>query len=126
MNNKISLLFLALTTFVYTSAFITVQANETNKRSIESVMNHAMKGSNSLHRKVSLGQGSDADAQALLDYFKSLPSEHPPQGDAESWSIKTASLIAAAQSVVDKKPNATTELQMAGNCKACHSVHKGN
>lgn len=95
------------------------------KRSISSVMKDAMKGETSLHKKVALGKGSDSDAMQLLDYFKSLPAETPPEGDATSWKDKTAKLIAAAQAVVDKKPGATAQLQTAGNCKGCHNEHKG-
>ena len=101
-----------------------LQADAT-KRSISSVMKDAMKGDSSLHKKVALGKGSDSDAATLLDYYKSLPAEAPPEGDAKSWEEKTAKLIAAAQAVVDKKPGATEQLQTAGNCKACHSEHKG-
>ncbi|TLD69184.1 hypothetical protein FEM03_18975 [Phragmitibacter flavus] len=110
-----------------TLALITVHAAEidNNKQSISDVMESAMKGSTSLHKKVSTGQGTDADAAELLAYFKSLPANQPPQGDDASWTEKTTRLINAAQGVVDKKPNAKSELQLAGNCKACHNVHKG-
>ncbi|RBP45909.1 hypothetical protein DES53_102293 [Roseimicrobium gellanilyticum] len=98
---------------------------EPAKRSISTVMKDAMKGDTSLHKKVALGKGTDTDAAALLDYYKSLPAETPPEGEATSWQEKTAKLIAAAQAVVDKKPGATEQLQTAGNCKACHNEHKG-
>lgn len=92
---------------------------------ISTVMKEAMKGTNSLHSKVATGKGSPEDAKKLLEYFKILPAETPPEGDATSWKEKTETLIAAAQGVVDGKPNATKTLQEAGNCKACHNVHKG-
>lgn len=95
------------------------------KRSISTVMKDAMKGDSSLHKKVALGKGTDSDAAELLDYYKSLPTETPPKGEATSWHEKTAKLVAAAQAVVDKKPGATEQLQTAGNCKACHNEHKG-
>jgi hypothetical protein len=101
-----------------------LQANPA-KRSISTVMKDAMKGDSSLHKKVALGKGTDSDATALLDYYKSLPTETPPKGEATSWQEKTAKLVAAAQAVVDKKPGATEQLQTAGNCKACHNEHKG-
>ncbi len=96
------------------------------KHSIGNVMKEAMKGETSLHKRVALGKGTDEDAAKLLAYFQSLPAEMPPEGDAASWKEKTEKLIAAAQSVVDKKPGATAQLQTAGNCKACHNVHKGS
>lgn len=114
---------------ILTSSALTIRsipASEVPQRSIETVMEEAMKGSTSLYRKVSLGQGSDEDAARLLNFFKSLPAETPPHGDQASWDTKTATLISAAQGVVDKKSNSLSELQVAGNCKACHRVHKGN
>lgn len=117
----------ALFTVVLTGgclALNSLAAQEVTKRSIDTIMEEAMKGTNSLHRKVSLGQASEEEAKLLLDYFKSLQAEKPSKGDAASWEEKTAKLVAAAQGVIDKKPNATTELQTAGNCKACHNVHK--
>jgi len=93
---------------------------------ISTVMKEAMKGANSLHSKVATGKGTPADAQKLLEYFKTLPSDSPPEGDSASWKEKTGKLIEAAQGVVDGKPGATKTLQEAGNCKACHNVHKGS
>lgn len=113
---KPTLFIAALAALVSVSA----QANE-----IETVMKEAMKGNNSLHSKVATGKGTPEDAQKLLAYFKKLPSENPPEGDSASWKKKTSTLIDAAQGVVDGKPGATKNLQEAGNCKACHSVHKG-
>lgn len=92
---------------------------------ISTVMKEAMKGNASLHSKVATGKGTPEDAKKLLEYFKSLPAESPPEGDAASWKEKTGALLEAAQGVVDGKPGATKTLQEAGNCKACHSVHKG-
>ncbi|TDU81030.1 hypothetical protein EI77_00332 [Prosthecobacter fusiformis] len=113
---KSTLFILALTGLSLTAA----KAGE-----IDTVMKEAMKGTNSLHSKVATGKGTPADAQKLLAYFKTLPSESPPEGDEASWKEKTSTLIDAAQGVVDGKPGATKTLQEAGNCKACHSVHKG-
>jgi len=100
-------------------------AADATKRDIDTVMKEAMKGDASLHKKVATGKGTPEDAAKLLDYVKSLPAESPPEGDAASWKEKTSKLIEAAQSVVDGKPGATQSLQLAGNCKACHSEHKG-
>jgi cytochrome c556 len=102
-----------------------LHAADATKRDIDTVMKEAMKGETSLHKKVATGKGSKEDAVKLLDYFKSLPAETPPEGSAESWKEKTGKLIEAAQAVVDGKPGATNGLQTAGNCKACHSEHKG-
>ncbi|SKA99554.1 hypothetical protein SAMN02745166_02969 [Prosthecobacter debontii] len=114
---KTTLILLALAAF---AGLTTAQADQ-----IEVVMKEAMKGNNSLHSKVATGKGTPDDAKKLLEYFKTLPSETPPEGDAASWKEKTETLIAAAQGVVEGKPGANKTLQEAGNCKACHNVHKG-
>ena len=95
-----------------------------NAASIESVMKDAMKGEASLYKKVATGKASDAENAKLLEYVKSLPGEKPEKGDAASWKEKTEKLVKAVEDVVAKKPGATNELQTAGNCKACHNVHK--
>lgn len=109
--------------FILVSA--TLYAADVTQRDISSVMKEAYKGDASLHKKVATGKGTPADAAKLLDYVKSLPAESPPEGDAASWKEKTSKLIEAVQAVVDGKPGATSTLQTAGNCKACHSEHKG-
>jgi hypothetical protein len=107
------------------AAYAGLTANTAQANGIDTVMNEAMKGKTSLHSKVATGKGTPADAQKLLEYYKTLPAGKPPEGDAASWEEKTAKLIKAAQGVADGKPGATQVLQEAGNCKACHSVHKG-
>lgn len=109
--------------FVLVSAGL--YAADVSKGDISTVMKEAFKGDASLHKKVATGKGTPADAANLLEYVKSLPAESPPEGDAASWKEKTTKLIKAAQAVVDGKPGATSTLQTAGNCKACHSEHKG-
>jgi hypothetical protein len=93
---------------------------------ISTVMKEAMKGDTSLYKKVATGKGDDADVQKLLAYFKTLPAEKPEKGEAASWQEKTSKLIAATEGVAAKTPGALQTLQTAGNCKACHSVHKGD
>jgi hypothetical protein len=92
---------------------------------ISSMMKESMKGETSLYKKVATGKGSDDDAQKLLAYVKSLPPETPDKGDVGSWKEKTEKLVKATEDVAAKKPGALQELQTAGNCKACHSIHKG-
>lgn len=110
---------------LFISALAALSISALQAGDISTVMKEAMKGNNSLHSKVATGKGTPADAQKLLAYYKTLPAENPPEGDSASWKEKTATLIGAAQGVVDGKPGATKTLQEAGNCKACHNVHKG-
>ncbi|MCW0217481.1 MAG: hypothetical protein OJI67_04070 [Prosthecobacter sp.] len=103
------------------AAFTSLSASD----AIETVMKEAMKGDASLYKKVATGKGTPEDATKLLEYVKALPAESPPEGSAASWKEKTATLVAAAQDVAAGKSGATAVLQKAGNCKACHSEHKG-
>lgn len=105
---------------------LAVSASFASAASIEDVMKDAMKGDASLYKKVATGKGSDADNAKLLDYVKNLPGEKPSKGEEASWKEKTEKLVKAVEDVVAKKPGATNTLQTAGNCKACHSVHKGD
>ncbi len=114
-----------VTLLTLTVTCVGLYAADATKREIDVVMKEAMKGDTSLHKKVATGKGTPEDAAKLLDYVKSLPAESPPERDAASWKSKTAKLIEAAQAVADGKPGATQLLQTAGNCKACHSEHKG-
>jgi hypothetical protein len=93
-------------------------------KSVKDVMNAANKGKDSLFAKVSSGKGTDDDAKKLADLYEALTKAKPPQGDEKSWAAKTAALAAAAKDVADKKPGAADKLKSAGECKACHSVHK--
>ena len=67
-----------------------------------------------------------AEGEELLEMYKALAKNKPPQGDTASWKKKTAALIDGAQLYVDgKKDDAKTQLNAAKNCQACHQVHKG-
>ena len=93
---------------------------------IGAVMKTVMKGDTSTYKLVATGKGTDADVKKLVDCLKGLAGTRPPRGDAASWQAKTGALIKAAEDVAAKKPGALLALQKAGNCKACHSEHKGD
>lgn len=94
------------------------------EHAIDDVMKTVMKGGGSTFKKVSSGKGSDADAQKLLSYLKSLPDNKPPKGDTASWKTRTTKLVQAASDVVARKPGATEALKTAGDCKGCHIPHR--
>jgi len=93
-------------------------------KSAKDVMQAANKGKDSLFAKVSGGKGSEDDAKKLSELYDALAKAKPPQGDEKSWTAKTSALAAAAKDMADKKPGAAEKLKAAGDCKACHSVHK--
>jgi hypothetical protein len=88
------------------------------------VMTASNKGKDSLWAKVTSGKGTDDDAKKLADLYESLSKAKAPQGDEKSWTAKTSALAAAAKDFAEKKPGALEKLKAAGECKACHSVHK--
>ncbi len=92
--------------------------------SVKAVMEAANKGKESLYNKVVEGKGTPEDAVKLSEYYQLLPGMKVTKGDAKSWTEKATALAAAAKDVADKKPGALEKLKTAGNCKACHSVHK--
>ncbi len=103
-----------------------ITASLASAAEIKDVMKTAMKGETSLYKTVATEKGTQADADKLLACLKNLKGKKPPKGDQAAFDEKVAKLIAAAEGVAAKKPGATAQLQTAGNCKACHSEHKGS
>jgi flagellar motor switch protein FliG len=91
---------------------------------IDEVMKGAFKGDTSLYKNVATGKGTPADAEKLLGQIKDLKGTKAPKGEQKDYDDKVAKLIAAAEGVVAKSPDALKTLQTAGNCKACHSEHR--
>jgi hypothetical protein len=99
-------------------------AHAAAKPDIKAVMKAAMKGDDSLFKKVTGGSASDADAKKLADCLKNLDGEKPPKGEQAAFQTKVAALIKAAEEVAGGKKESIPALKEAGNCKACHSDHK--
>jgi hypothetical protein len=95
-------------------------------KSIEQVMDEGFKGKESLSARVSKGQGSAADLKTMTELTYQLTLSTPPKGDLQSWKEKTAALHAAAKGLASGAPGAADAWKTAVNCKACHSVHKGD
>ena len=91
---------------------------------IEDVMKSAMKGENSLYKKVATAKGDQADADKLLAMLKGLQGTKAPKGDQAAYDKKVTTLVKAAEDVAAKHPGALLKLQTAGNCKACHTAHR--
>ena len=125
---KIKIVASALATLCVAVSLVSLQAAEKakTKYSMEDIMKKGMKGDTSLLKKTMEGTASDADKKLLLDYVKDLAQHNPEKGDAASWKSKTAALIAATQKVAEGDKSALPKLKEASNCKACHSVHKGD
>jgi len=102
-----------------------VQAADKPKFSMEEIMKTGMKGDTSTLKKVVDGVATDAEKKQLLAYFQALTQHSPAKGDEASWKAKTSALVAVTQKIVNGDKAAIAQLKEASNCKACHSVHKG-
>jgi len=105
-------------------AFGVLMGAAVEEMTAKDVMKAANKGKDSLWAKVTSGKGNEEDAKKLADFYEALTKAKAPQGDAKSWETKTSALAAAAKNFAEKKPGALEKLKAAGECKACHSVHK--
>lgn len=94
--------------------------------SVEQIMEDGFEGKESLSARISKGQGNEADFKKMAMLTKELALNKPSKGDLASWTEKTQALQAAADSLVAGKPGALDGFKSAVNCKACHSVHKGD
>jgi hypothetical protein len=107
-----------------TAGVLNLQAEAKPKYSIKEVMKALHKGDDALCKKVVKGEGTHEDFMKLVEYYRSLPLNEPPKGDAASWKEKTTALLKSAQALHEGKPGAVEKYKAAVNCKACHSVHK--
>jgi len=97
------------------------------KYTIKEVMKElhkAPQGTDPVCKKASNGAASKEEIAKLVEYYKSLPAQKPPQGDEASWKEKSTALLKAAEALHAGKPDAVKQYSAAVNCKACHSVHK--
>lgn len=85
----------------------------------------APKGTDPVCKKVQTGAASAEELKGLIACYKAMCAAKPPQGDAASWKEKTTKLLAAAEGLQKGGPDAVAKYKEAVNCKACHSVHKG-
>lgn len=97
-------------------------ADEKPKYTIKQVIKQAM-SKNGLATKVADGKASDADTKKLLEMFKALSAQKPPQGEEESRKEKTGALVSAAEKFTEKMGD-VEELKKAANCMECHKGHK--
>jgi len=112
-----------LTTAILVSAMPLLYA--VGKPEIKDVMKAAMKGDDSLFKKVTGGSASEADAKKLAACLKNLDGKKPPKGDQAAFQTKVAALIKAADEVAGGNKASLAALKEAGNCKACHTDFKG-
>jgi hypothetical protein len=91
--------------------------------SIADVMKQAMK--DGLLKKVAAGDASNDEQKQLVELLKALGENAPPRGTQESWSSKTAALVAAAEEVLQGREGAGAKLTKAADCRECHRAHKG-
>ena len=113
-------------TLIAVTAGCTTHGKSKASLSIEQIMEDGFKGKTSLSARISKGQGNEDDFKKMAFLTKELALNHPSKGDLASWTEKTIALKGAADSLVAGKPGALDGFKTAVNCKACHSVHKGD
>jgi hypothetical protein len=91
---------------------------------IKEIMKQAMKGDDSLFKKVEGGGGTKEDKARLLAAATELAKHDPPRGDKKGWQDKCAALIKACQAVNDGAADGLQQLKAAGDCKGCHMSYK--
>ncbi len=101
------------------------QAAEGKGGSIKSIMKAQFKGDTSNFKKATKGELDKAGIEKLLADCKAICAEKPSKGDEASWKEKTDALVAALESLQKGEADAAAKVEKAGNCKACHDVHKG-
>lgn len=87
-------------------------------------MTAAHKKPKELLKKVATGAATDAEKAELVKLYQTLAALPAPRGEAASWEEKTKTLLAAARSAAEGKPEAGEELTRVANCAACHQSHK--
>jgi hypothetical protein len=95
------------------------------KHTIKEVMKIAHGKESGLLQKVLKGEASEDQKKELLDVYISMVEGKPSKGDLDSWHTLAGGAALAAAKVVVGREGALKELESATNCKACHSVHKG-
>lgn len=91
---------------------------------IKDCMKAVMKGDDSLFKKVCTGKGNEADATKLHNCLKNMAGQKAPKGDQAAFDKKVEELLKATEAV-SKGGKDFQALSQAGNCKNCHSEHKG-
>ncbi len=84
----------------------------------------APKGVDPVCKKAGDGQATAEELKKLVAGYKVMAAAKPPRGDEASWKEKTSKLLAAAQGLEKRAPDAAAKYKEAVNCKACHSLHK--
>jgi hypothetical protein len=93
---------------------------------IAEIMKEAHKAPSRLLKKVAdtKNEASGADKQRLLDLYKSMAAQDPPQGDKADWKERNDLLIASVEGVIKGEEGAKSQLKKASNCVKCHKEHK--
>ena len=92
---------------------------------IKDIMKAQFKGDTSNFKKATKGGLDKAGIEKLLADCKTICAKKPSKGDEASWKEKAGALCAAVDALAKGEPDAAAKVEKAGNCKACHDVHKG-
>ena len=94
--------------------------------SISDVMAEFHEGETSIANQAKEGEAEVEDLQRMLENYQAMVDLSPPQGPPDSWKEKTTKLVEATQALIAGEEGAIESYRLAVDCKACHSVHRGN
>jgi hypothetical protein len=94
------------------------------KSKLSDAMKKGFKADDGPFKKAVAGKASAAELKQLYTYVQTMAAFKPKKGDAASWKTKTDTLLAVTKSLIAGDKTAAAKLKKAGNCKACHKVHK--
>jgi hypothetical protein len=103
------------------------QAAETKVKKPKYTIKQVMKTAHEedgLRDKVLSGKAEKADKEKLLEMYIALSQNKPPKGSPVAWKKRTATIVAAAKSVVEDDKDGIARLTKATNCKSCHMSHR--
>ncbi|MDB5300873.1 MAG: hypothetical protein JWO87_2536 [Phycisphaerales bacterium] len=100
--------------------------DEKPKFTVKEVMEKAHKGKTSLAKKATDGKATKEDLAQLLEYYQAMALQKPEKGDLADWKKRNDALVLSTQEMIDGKKAGLAAYKKAVDCKACHTLHKGD
>ena len=130
MNTSIRCTLLLATATVAAASLLAVrvtaaEGHDSATKQFMKQYHKAPKGVDPVCKKAVDGKATPEEIKRLVAGYRQMVAAKPPKGDAASWTEKTTKLLAAAEELQKGAPDAAAHYKEAVNCKACHSVHKG-
>ncbi|MEO1525841.1 MAG: hypothetical protein AAFX06_10415 [Planctomycetota bacterium] len=95
---------------------------EDGKYSIAQVMELAH--SSRLYRQLFRVPVDPEVAERLTILYSGLPSQSPPNGEADSWNERSQALLDSATKIIQGDADSIPAFKKAVNCNSCHNRHR--